>query len=264
MLSSRIMVNNASIDSSILNVARSLLAENDGGFTMEQLEAKTGISRSTLYRRMGTKEMLLKRLAHERGETFEKPETRRGILEAARVVFGRNGLAAATMEQIAHEAGVGIATVYRHFGDKESLIRAFVAKMVPRTAVQALALHPGQDVAHDLEEMIKSIMAFFFDNRDLLRLVLMGSEADRHTLESLRQGSDTTLSLLTNYFRSQLDAGRLQNVGKPGELALALMGMMLAFAVVGPLHYGTTPDLPEQSSKLIVTIFLNDLRGNQP
>lgn len=253
-----------SLDRRILNAARSLMAENDGSFTLEQLEAKTGISKSTIYRRMGSKEMLLKRLAHERGETFEKPDTRRGILEAARVIFGRNGLAAATMEQIAHEAGVGIATVYRHFGDKASLIRAFAAEMVPRAAVQSLVLHPSQDVVHDLEEMIKPIMTFFFDNRDILRFVFMGSEADRRTFESLRQGSDTTLSLLTDYFRSQLAAGRLQNVGEPGELALALMGMMLAFAVVGPLHYGTTPDLPERSSRLIVTIFLNDLRGNQP
>jgi len=29
-----------------LNAAQSLLAESEGGFTLEQLEAKTGISRS--------------------------------------------------------------------------------------------------------------------------------------------------------------------------------------------------------------------------
>jgi len=258
------MVKNTSIDRSILNAAQSLLTESEGGFTMEQLEAKTNISRATIYRHVGNKEMLLKRLAHERGETFEKLDTRLRILKSARVVFGRNGLAATTMEQIANESGVGVATVYRHFGDKESLIHAFIEEMVPRTAVHTLALHPTEDVVHDLEEIVKSIMTFFFDNRDVLRLIFMGSETERRYLKNLRQGSDTTLSLLTNYFRRQLDAGRLQSVGEPGELALALMGMVLAFAVVGPLHYGTTLDHPERCSKLIVAIFLNNLRGNQP
>jgi len=246
-----------------LNTAQSLLAESDWVFTMEQLEAKTRFSRSTIYRHVGNKEMLLKRLAHERGETFEKLDTRLSILKSARVVFGQKGLAATTMEQIANEAGVGVATVYRHFGDKESLIHASIEEMTPQTAVHTLTLHPTEDVAHDLEEIVKSTMIFFFDNRDVLRLIFMGSETERRYLENLRQGSDTTLCLLTNYFRSQLDAGRLQNVGEPSELALALMGMVLAFAVVGPLHYGTKLELPERSSKLIVTIFLNNLRGNQ-
>lgn len=257
------MSKNRSIDRSILNAAQSLLAESEGGFTMEQLEAKTNISRATLYRRVGNKETLLKRLAHDRGETFEKLDTRLSILKSARVVFGQEGLAAATMEQIANEAGVGVATVYRHFGDKERVIHAFIEEMVPRTAVYTLALHPTEDVTHDLEEIVKSIMTFFFDNRDVLRLILMGSETERRYLKNLRQGSDTTLSLLANYFRSQLDAGRLQNVGDPGELALALMGMVLAFTIVGPLHYGTKLELPERSSRLIVTIFLNNLRGTQ-
>lgn len=229
---------------------------------MEQIENKTGISRSTIYRHVGNKEMILKRLARERGETFEKPDTRLRILKAARVVFGQEGFAATTMEMIAREAGVGVATVYRHFGDKESLIRAFIKEMVPRRVIHTMTLHPTEDVAHDLEQIVEIMTTFFFDNRDVLRLVFLGGETERAYFKSLRQGSDSTLRLLANYFHSQMTARRLRNVGDPEELALALLGMMLAFAVIGPLHYGTKIDFPEQVSKFIVTIFLNDLRGN--
>lgn len=207
--------------------------------------------------------MLLKRLAHERGETFEKSDTRCSILRAARVVFGREGLSAATIEQIAHEADVGVATVYRHFGDKERLIRTYIEEMVPRSAVHTFTLHPTEDIAHDLEQILEIITTFFYDNRDVLRLVFMGGETERGYFKTLRQGSDTTLHLLTRYFRSQMDAGRLHDVGDPEELGLALMGMVLAFTIIGPLHYGTKAELPKHSSKIILTIFLNGLRGNQ-
>jgi len=254
------MTKSGSIDRYILDAARSLLSEGERDFTMEQLAAKANVSRATIYRRVGNKEMLLKRLSHERGETFEQLDTRLRILKAARVVFGREGLAAATMEQIAKKAGVGVATVYRHFGDKENLIRAFLEEVGPKTTIRALALHPTDDVAHDLEEIVRLIMAFFYEHRDILRLVFMGNETERRYLQNLSQGSDTLLSLLTNYFRRQLDAGRLQNVGEPAELALALIGLILAFAIIGPSHYGIEVESLEHASNLIVTIFLNNLQ----
>ncbi|MDQ3850706.1 MAG: TetR/AcrR family transcriptional regulator [Actinomycetota bacterium] len=48
---------------------------------------------------------------------------REKVLAAARVVLGERGLDA-TMEDIAHRAGVGVGTVYRHFPTKEALVRA--------------------------------------------------------------------------------------------------------------------------------------------
>ena len=250
------------IDQTIIDAAQLLLNEIGESFTMEQLEAKANVSRATLYRRIGNKERLLKRLAQTRGETFEKLDVRRSILQAARIVFGHEGLVGATMEQIASEANVGVATVYRHFGDKERLVQAFIDEMTPRTAVRTLALHPSDNVTADLEKIVRIALPAFFENRDILRLVFMGSETERRYLESLRQGSDSTLGHLTDYFRVQLEAGRLKSVGKASELALALMGMMFTFAIVGPLHYGAKLEHPEHSSKLIVSLFLEQLRSD--
>lgn len=47
----------------------------------------------------------------------------RRILDAAREVFALHGLGA-TMDDVAHHAGVGVGTVYRRFANKEELIDA--------------------------------------------------------------------------------------------------------------------------------------------
>jgi AcrR family transcriptional regulator len=51
-------------------------------------------------------------------------QTRRGILEAADELFGRDGYPATTMEAIAEAAGVSLKTVYLPFATKSGLLRA--------------------------------------------------------------------------------------------------------------------------------------------
>jgi len=45
------------------------------------------------------------------------------VLEAARAAFGESGIDT-QMEDIAHRAGVGVGTVYRHFPTKDALVEA--------------------------------------------------------------------------------------------------------------------------------------------
>ncbi|RSM37409.1 TetR/AcrR family transcriptional regulator [Amycolatopsis balhimycina DSM 5908] len=52
---------------------------------------------------------------------------RRRILAAAREVFGLRGLEA-TLDDIAHHAGLGVGTVYRRFPSKEHLVEAMFAE----------------------------------------------------------------------------------------------------------------------------------------
>jgi len=58
------------------------------------------------------------------------------ILEAADAVFSSDGLAAST-EQIARRAGVGIGTVFRHFPTKDDLVEAVVVHRIERLADEA-------------------------------------------------------------------------------------------------------------------------------
>lgn len=251
-----------SVDEQIFQAAEHLLAEVGDGFTMAQLTDKAHVSRATIYRRVGNKESLLTHLAEVRGaDIAAAPDIRTRILQGARQLFGRMGLLQATMEQIAEEAGVGVATVYRHFGDKESLLKAFIAEVSPSTAVATMAVHPTDDVAADLTAIANKILPFFYENRDILRLTFSGSLAEQAYLEQLRTGSDRSLHKLADYFRAQIEAGRINTAVDPQELSLALIGLFFAFALVGPIHYDVALDDPPRAAQFIVQLFLHGIPG---
>ncbi|MCL5996823.1 MAG: TetR/AcrR family transcriptional regulator [Chloroflexi bacterium] len=250
------------IEQRIVRAATCLLQQVGDGFTMDQLASKAKVPRATLYRRVGSKEALMQRLAGEQGIAFDpQRNVMTRILQGARRVFGHYGLTNATIEQIADEAGVGVATVYRHFGDKDHLVWAVVEELSPRPFVRDL-ISPTEDVAADLMALTTTLLPFFHEYRDILRIILTGSPAERAYVEHLRTGSERTLDQIAAYFAAQLNAGRLRAAGQPQELALAYIGLLFTFAVIGPTHYGTSLDDPEHASHLIVQIFLKGL--NQP
>ncbi len=60
------------------------------------------------------------------------------VLEGARAVFLARGFEGASVDEIARNAGISKATLYRHFPDKETLFQAVIAEECRRQA----ALHP--------------------------------------------------------------------------------------------------------------------------
>jgi AcrR family transcriptional regulator len=68
------------------------------------------------------------------------------ILEAAEEVFSAKGAAAST-EEIAQRAGVGIGTVFRHFPTKEALLQAIIGALAQRLTAETEALAAEGDPA---------------------------------------------------------------------------------------------------------------------
>jgi AcrR family transcriptional regulator len=66
------------------------------------------------------------------------------VLAAAETAFAADGLAA-SMEDVAREAGVGIGTIYRHFPTKEALFEAIMVGRYERLAQEADSLLSAPD-----------------------------------------------------------------------------------------------------------------------
>jgi AcrR family transcriptional regulator len=75
------------------------------------------------------------------------------VLEAAETILARDGMAA-SLREIARQAGVGLATIYRQFPTKEALYEAIVVERVRRLVDEARALA-------DVDDAGAAFFAFF-------------------------------------------------------------------------------------------------------
>lgn len=95
------------------------------------------------------------------------------IQEATMRVIARKGIAAATMQEIADEAGVAKGTIYLYFRDRDELVEKTFD-----TAMQSLFARIDAALAQDVpfEQKLRAILSakfsFFEANREFFRLYL--------------------------------------------------------------------------------------------
>ncbi|HYX62021.1 MAG TPA: TetR/AcrR family transcriptional regulator [Streptosporangiaceae bacterium] len=95
---------------------------------------------------------------------------RERILAAAEAVFGASGELGST-EEVADRAGVGIATVFRHFPTKDALIEATLVRQFDRLNEQASRLAGGPDPGRAVRELIVTLIETSATKLTLISLV---------------------------------------------------------------------------------------------
>jgi AcrR family transcriptional regulator len=250
--------NRFEIEKQVLQTARELVEETAVSFTMDQLAAKAGLSRATIYRQIGGKKAILQRLADEHGlEELPQPDVPSRILQAARTLFGEHGLVAPTMEQIAAEANVGVATVYRHFGDKTGLLRGFLQAFNPRLPVEKDDM--SGDLATDLAQLVETMIQFILEHQDMVRLSFSNAREWQEHLVGLRPFQERSLNRVATFLQNQMDAGQLRPSDSQ-QAAAALLGMILSFSLIMPTYYKLPDPVPQETAVFITNLFLNGLK----
>lgn len=154
-------------------------------------------------------------------------DTRSRIIVAAREVIARKGKRGATTREIAEVAGVNEATLFRHFGTKESLIVAVAKHSCGDVALRDFisSLHgPLEDdlyaIARAFNERMESMM-------DMIRWSLVEIDYEKSVFAQETWRPQTAVhAVMSEFMASQVEAGRL--VGSPDELASIFMGMIFA------------------------------------
>jgi AcrR family transcriptional regulator len=174
------------------------------------------------------------------------------ILAAARAVFLDKGITA-TVDEVAARCGVGEATVFRRFPTKQSL---FLAAM--DTASEPIGLEvlldrgDSPDVRGTLLALGREMLAV---GRKMIPLAMMkmsnpGMEAQPARSARLAR----TMSLLTDYFRAQIEAGRI-NAKDPRVAARIWLGSVQHLVFFE--YFTRTPDTitPEAYFEGLVDLF---------
>lgn len=98
-------------------------------------------------------------------------DTREKLLKAAVKVFERRGLAAATMQEIAKGAGVGRATLYRHFPSKQDVLSALVLSEAKELfAIIDNTIEGHEDTSVLLERTLPTVLEFLLGHRLLQKV----------------------------------------------------------------------------------------------
>jgi AcrR family transcriptional regulator len=95
------------------------------------------------------------------------------IQDAALRVIARKGMSAATMAEIAEEAGVAKGTLYLYFRDRDELVEKTFETTIQQLHARVDAVF-AQDLPFEqkLRAMISAKIAFFRDNAEFFRLYL--------------------------------------------------------------------------------------------
>jgi TetR/AcrR family transcriptional repressor of mexJK operon len=181
---------------------------------------------------------------------LSRPDKHSAITKAAAEMFLAEGFERASLDQIAHRAGVSKQTIYSHFTDKQALFRAICAELTEKLTIPLRKPRKaGADLASILIRLGEDTLATMLHPAalDLHRLVLsaaarfpdLGRTAYEAGVE--RMISDLAALLVQ---RSQLRDGLAQPISnaQARRMAEQFIGMLRGFHQVrGLLGMPATP-----------------------
>jgi AcrR family transcriptional regulator len=144
----------------------------------------------------------------------------RRLLDAARDVFIDQG-AGAPLDEIARRAGIGIATLYRRFPDRQALIRAVTLDALRRSADEA---RHAAATEQDPFSALASYMHGAIDARTaaVIPALLGVIDFDDEEIAQAREDGGATLNALVDAAR---DAGALRADVTAGDIGMLIVRM---------------------------------------
>jgi len=178
-----------------------------------------------------------------------KPERRQRILLAAREVFAKEGFRNAEVKTIATTAGVGKATIYKHFDSKEDLLLSVV--QADLQAIRDIALTHLVGAGHPLQRFENTCLAianYLDHNRNFSKVLI--SEAGEFMPEIQRLHQEVVFAnqaFADAFFDAMKSEGALPNI--PNQILLSLL-MNLTIGTVYSWTLNKEQDLRSEVEQL--------------
>jgi TetR/AcrR family transcriptional regulator len=164
-------------------------------------------------------------------------DTRTAILDAAAILFARQGLDSTTIKEIGRAAGVNPALLYYYFADKAALYEAVLSRMMTRfpnrlTAVAEAEIPPREAVA----AVIRMQAEIFLAEPLLPRLIAreLADHEARHAAPVIREHAQRLLGALTALIVRGQEAGVFRANLTPPLAAVSCLSQLNWYCIAGP------------------------------
>ena len=241
-----------------MNEAARLLSR-DRQTSIDAIASAAGISRTTLYRAFPSRAKLLHAI-----EVQPEPDTRQRVMEASIRMLRMQSLKDLSMDELASEAGVSRANLYRLFPGKAALFRAILLTYSPFEPVMAVFARAGNRPAEDvIPEVVLTAYRTVAGHTGLVRSLLL--EVTSMNPESYGVFAETGLrafGTFAQYLAGQMAAGRLHRM-HPMLAVQSLVGGVMFHILAAPMLGQATIDAPA-GEEVVLQFAQLWLRGMRP
>lgn len=190
------------------------------------------------------------------------------LLEIAKRRFAKDGFKGTTTREIAEEAGITEAMIFRHFTSKEMLYEAVIEEGVAqsrrpewrRSLLTAMETNDDRSFfRHLIEYVIEIHQSDPVFQRLLVQAMLAGH---RSALRYVRKVLDPLFELLAGYIARRQKEGALRP-GDPLGLVNSGLGMARDYAVAKYIYRRRGPKMSDaQAVELFLDITMSGIRGS--
>jgi TetR/AcrR family transcriptional regulator len=195
--------------------------------------------------------------------------TEQKILEAARKVFVRKGMAGARMQEIADEAGINKAMLHYYYRNKEKLFEAIFLEAFAKIAPRLQDIIGSEDdlftkIGRFVDQYISTVMA----NPYLPVFVIheMSQDPEKFMAQLKQNPNKPDPSVFLAQINAEVKAGRIRPVN-PFQLLLNIISLCLFPFVARPMFQtitgvgpGDFDRLMEERKKHVTEFIINSIK----
>lgn len=181
-------------------------------------------------------------------------DTREKILQVSATLFIRQGYTATSVSRIAKETGIGKATVYHHFPDKQAIVQALLERSASRVGDALAEVKTEADPHRRIEAVAMASLRLRAESFDLFQVIRREVPGTR---EKLHAQLGTVLILYAQVVAGAIREGVERGIFRPvdpEDATRALLCMITGLYVQVYLQAGAFPE-PEKALRSMLDIF---------
>jgi AcrR family transcriptional regulator len=249
----------SSIDAAIVQAALSAAAargRDPADVPLEEIAQRAGLSRATLYRRIGSRRALDDAVRATGVDPGGQAPVRERATAAAAAIIAEQGLGALTLDAVANRAACSLPALYDRFGNREGLLMAVFERYSPVLRFERVLTSPPPS----FEEGVRGVYAAAFDAATaqprlmaaLMAEALARPEGTLARLMLTRIGP-RALGVVRGWLEAEVAAGRCRPL--PTTLLVQLLiGPMLLHAPTRGLVAGLLGEAPPPRETVVDTL----------